>query len=237
MGQDMSNALIYAIHGFLGNSFDWDAVKDKLTNVNFVAEDLFSKNQQLDYFLNRVSSFSSFEGKKIFLGYSMGGRLGLQLLKRNPELFDHYIFLSTNPGLPTTADKERKERIVSDRKWSEKINAEDWEIILQEWNSQPVFKGSNIEPKRDLKDYDLLKLKEGIVKWSLGEQEDFSDIIQLNNYKITWVAGDRDEKYCDIAENLKSKGVLLGYNKISAGHRIWLDNPEAVASVIKDLLC
>ena len=226
----MPNTLIYAIHGFLGSASDWNLVKNKLINVNFVAEDLFSKDQQQE------NSFSSFEAKKIFLGYSMGGRLGLQLLKKNSGLFDHYIFLSTNPGLPVTADQERKQLVASDRKWSDKINAENWESFLMEWYSQPIFKASKEEPKRELKDYDLFKLKESLVKWSLGEQEDFSDIIKQNNYKVTWVVGDRDQKYCEIAKNMKNKAVLLDYKKISGGHRLWLDNAEAVVSVIKDLI-
>ena len=236
----MSNVLIYAIHGFLGNSSDWTSIKNGLKNdfknINFVAEKLFSKEHQLDYFLKRVSSFSLFQGKKIFLGYSLGGRLGLQLLKKNPELFDHYIFLSTNPGLPSLACEDRKNRILSDQKWSEKINQENWQQLLQEWNSQQVFKGSDIEPARELKDYDLSKLKESLMKWSLGVQEDFSDLIQMNNYKITWVVGDRDEKYCDIAENMQNKKILLDYKKISSGHRIWLDNPGAVVEMIKQVI-
>ena len=53
----------------------------------------------------------------------------------------------------------------------------------------------------------------------------------MNNNKITWVVGDRDPKYCEIAEQMKNKKILSGFKKISAGHRIWLDNPSAVVEI------
>lgn len=223
----MSADLVYAVHGFLGQSSDWGSIKNNLPGVNFVAEELFSEQETIG-----IESVYKFQGKKIFLGYSLGGRLGLKMLKKTPELFDHYIFLSTNPGLPVTDTEGRKNRIINDEKWSEKITEKNWADFLTEWNAQPVFQGSNAEPVRDINRYDLQKLRQGILKWSLGIQEDFSDTIKMNNYKITWGVGDRDPKYCEIAEQMKNKKILSGFKKISAGHRIWLDNPDAVIEII-----
>lgn len=231
MGSAMSADLIYAVHGFLGCSSDWDTVKKSLPGCNFIAEDLFSKEPE-----KGIGSFQKITGKKIFLGYSLGGRLGLAMLKENPDLFDHYIFLSTNPGFSSTNLELREKRIQADKIWSDKINQNNWSNFLKEWNAQSVFQGSASEPKRDVERYDLQKLKESIVKRSLGIQEDFSDSIQMNNNKITWLVGDRDEKYCAIAEKMKNKKIILGYERISSGHRIWLDNPSAVVEVIKRTL-
>ncbi len=226
----MSACLVYAIHGFLGHSSDWCRIKKSLPELNFIAEELFSKDPTIG-----TESFRKFQGKKIFLGYSLGGRLGLQILKKTPELFDHYIFLSTNPGLPATDAEERKIRILNDQKWSEKISQKNWAGFLEEWNEQAVFRGSTAEPKRDINLYDLQKLKKSLKKWSLGLQEDFSDIIRVNNHKITWVVGDRDKKYCEIAEQMKNKKILSGYERILSGHRIWLDNPDAVVELVKQV--
>jgi len=232
----MPATLVYAIHGFLGRASDWVEVEKILPNVSFVAEELFSKNQRLDYFLTRVKSFESFQGKKIFLGYSLGGRLGLQLLKKTPDIFDHYCFLSTNPGLPSQALEERKNRIIQDKNWSVKISKENWYLFLQEWNSQPLLQGANAAPQRDIKNYDLQKLQEAQLWWSLGKQEDFSETIRIHKEKITWAVGDRDKRYCAIAEDMKNKKILLDYKKLSSGHRIWLDNPSAVASIIDHIV-
>lgn len=241
----MSATLVYAIHGFLGESSDWSLIREDIKkkykgNLNFISEDLFAKDQQgildfgkqADSIIKKIKSFDSFAGKKILVGYSLGGRIALHILQQSPELFDHFIFLSTNPGLKNDAENERKNRIINDQKWSEKISMENWDEFLKEWNSQSVFAGSSSEPMRDPQNYDLLKLKESMVKWSLGKQTDFSNVLQMFNYKITWVVGSRDVKYCEIAEVLKSKGCINQFVKAEAGHRLWLDNPKAVAEII-----
>ena len=223
----MLPGLVYAIHGFLGQATDWDQVKNSLPNLNFIAESLFSKKQAIG-----IQAVNKFSGNKIFIGYSMGGRLGLQILKTTPELFNHFIFISTNPGLPVAKLEERKSRILNDKIWSDKISAENWINFLKEWNAQSVFQGLNEEPKREVSLYDLQKLKEYLSMYSLGKQEDFSEIIRINNKKISWVVGERDLKYCAIAETMKKNKILSGYERISSGHRIWLDNPNGIVQLI-----
>jgi 2-succinyl-6-hydroxy-2,4-cyclohexadiene-1-carboxylate synthase len=243
----MSATLVYAIHGFLGEASDWSQIKAGIENnsegsVNFITENLFGKdetgildfNKQADSIIKKIKSLGRFNAKKILLGYSLGGRIGLHILKQNTELFDHYVFLSTNPGLKSP--DERKKRILHDQSWSEKISLENWDSFINEWNSQSVFAGSSDEAKRDPSRFDLLKLKESMLKWSLGQQTDFSDTIHMFNYKITWMVGDRDEKYCEIAESLKKNSIIKDYIKASSGHRIWLDNPQAVVDAVSKLI-
>lgn len=248
-----SEVLIYALHGFLGKGSDWNVLKNILhkedsslgvLDINFIAEDLFDKNNSkpfnadifVNFFSKRLTSIESFKGKKIFIGYSLGGRLGLQILEKMPEVFDHYIFLSTNSGLPQNAFQDRQIRIQNDLKWSEKISTENWDLFLNEWNSQTIFRGSHSEMPRDLNDYDLFKLKEALNIWSLGKQDDFSEVIRNNNFKITWMVGDRDQKFYEMAIELKKNKVLTDFVKIASGHRLCLDNAEAVFEVLKKVL-
>lgn len=221
----MSKTLVYAVHGFLGQDSDWDKIKNELSEVEFLTPNLFGKKPK------EISLKNDYQ-KKIFLGYSLGGRLGLQKLKKNPHEFDHYIFLSTGSGLAHSAAAERKLRIENDQKWAEKITEKNWETFLKEWNSQSIFNGSIEEPVRDLAQYDLGKLQSALMEWSLGKQEDFVDLIRENQKKITWVVGDRDQKYGQIAESLKLRNALQEYVKVESGHRIWLDNPDSVVEVI-----
>lgn len=163
----------------------------------------------------------------------MGGRLGLRLLSENPREFDHYIFLSTHPGL---SDQQSKNlRVESDEKWAGKIKHENWPELQKLWNAQSVFAGSGSEPVRDVARYDLAKLKLALGDWSLGRQNDYAELIREHNQKITWVVGERDPKFCAIAADLENKKILSGYEKISSGHRIWLDHPAAIADIIKKI--
>ena len=226
----MSTHLIYALHGYLGCAADWDVLKSLLPDFEFIAEDLFSEKPELG-----IESLLEKLGSKIFIGYSLGGRLGLKILDKYPQLFDHFIFLSTNPGLAKDNFAAREARLQSDKLWSAKISPENWSSFLEEWNRQSVFAGSTQEPQRLLESYNLTKLKDALSNWSLSAQPDYSSLIRKYRHKITWVVGDRDSKFCALAEELKNKKILSGYERISSGHRIWLDHPQAVADIIKQI--
>lgn len=241
----MSEHVIFALHGFLGQSSDWNAVKQALPNrSDFVAFDLFSEESldvcELEDYAEELSAEVEevVEGKKkkIFVGYSLGGRLGLHLLQNNPDQFDHYIFLSTNPGLTDAEAAEKNKRLLNDMKWASQISELNWSQFLKAWNQQAVFENSAQEPERHCGDYDLNKLKRALVMWTLSQQDDFRPLIQEFSDKITWVVGEKDTKYLQIAEDMKQKKILLDYKRISSGHRIWLDQPKAISNLLIDLL-
>lgn len=239
----MSDTVVFALHGFLGQSSDWAAIRKDFPNKSeFKTLDLFSSDatdidELEDYaetLSEQVDELIAEKKKKIFVGYSLGGRLGLHLLQNNPDQFDHYIFLSTNPGFSDAEGAEKNKRLLSDMKWASQISEANWDPFLKAWNQQAVFEGSAEEPERHASDYDLNKLKRALVMWTLSQQDDFRPLIQEFQNKISWVVGDKDLKYMQIAESLKQEKILSDYKKISAGHRIWLDQPDAVSKLIKD---
>ncbi len=240
----MPKGLVYALHGFLGKGSDWSLIQQALqkSGVQFVSDSLFAKESEdiLDFknyakrIIQKVRALH--EGDpKVFVGYSLGGRIGLSILAEDPQLFDHYIFLSTNPGLSNEAVRDRLQRIQSDQQWSEQITEANWNHFIKNWNEQPIFAGSNAEPTRHIDDYDLDKLKKSLSIWSLGNQKDLTDVIKLNQNKITWIVGDSDHKFLEIAESLKQKKILLDYKRISSSHRIWCDQPIQVVELLRNL--
>jgi 2-succinyl-6-hydroxy-2,4-cyclohexadiene-1-carboxylate synthase len=249
MGSTMPNDLVFALHGFLGQATDWQVIKKFIQaspNIQFEALDLFHEDslpiQEFEDYTEQlaeeidalIDDQPSEVGQKIFLGYSLGGRLGLHLLQQDPEQFDHYIFVSTNPGLDENKSNEKNERLMTDMKWAQQISESNWSEFIAAWNAQAVFENSNDEPIRHYGDYDLDKLKRALVMWSLSQQEDFRDLIQEFQHKITWVVGEKDLKYSQMAEEMKQKKVLLEYKKISSGHRIGLDQIFEIVKIITD---
>lgn len=241
----MSEHVIFALHGFLGQSSDWNQIKQALSSrSDFVAVDLFSEespdiDELEDYaeeLSNEVDEIVEGKKKKIFIGYSLGGRIGLHLMQNNPDQFDHYIFISTNPGLTETEASEKNQRLIADMKWSSLISESNWSEFLKSWNQQPVFAGSTNEIERHLGDYDINKLKRAMVMWTLAQQDDFRPLIQEFNDKITWIVGEKDSKYLNLAESMKQKKILLDYKRISSGHRILLDQPKFISDLLVDLL-
>ncbi|AGH94705.1 alpha/beta fold hydrolase [Pseudobdellovibrio exovorus] len=241
---------VFALHGFLGQSSDWNQIQQKLKDsVDFHALDLFSKDSSVITDLSSYTSelavqiqqrqsesFSTQDiksRKRIFVGYSLGGRLGLHLLLNHSDLFDVYIFLSTNVGLPTSAYEERQQRIASDQRWAQQISESSWDLFLQKWNAQAVFAGSLQEPARHKSDYDLQKLQQSLDLWSVGRQQSFAEVVKEHQHKVHWIVGHRDTKYLNAAQNLHEQGCLQEVVPIDSGHRVWCDNPIAVANCIR----
>ncbi len=239
----MSKNLIFAIHGFLGQSSDWNKTKEELVSLtspsehHWITPDLFSLAalpiEDFEDFVCKLIEFYRSEisphSKKIFLGYSLGGRLGLYIMKMYPQLFDHFFFISTNSGLRAT--DEKLARLQHDKSWQQKLSSLPWNDFLTAWNSQAIFAGESPVLARKKSDFDVEKLKLSLIKWSLGRQDDLSLVMQQNQSKISWVVGSKDIKFVKLAENLKQKKILLDYNRIFSGHRILNDNPKSIAQL------
>ena len=218
--------IVFGLHGFLGQGSDFDRIKNVLPeNIELMTSDLF---------LDAKHDLSSFETcadqifvelkeiseKKIFIGYSLGGRIGLHILDQCPDLFDEYIFLSTNAGLAD--ETEKKQRYAADQLWAKKINTLTWSDFLTEWNSQPVFDGGS-EPIRIENQFNKNQLICAMTTLSIAKQKNMNSVIEKNRKKIKWVVGDKDRKYLGLAQDLKQKKIIEDYSRISSGHRILFD--------------
>lgn len=229
----------YCLHGFLGEGSDWDGAISyvKSENFKFIKPSFFSPDCFIDLRLQsfiddiQIQQKTDSYHKKIFMGYSLGGRIGLKILSNFPSLFDHFIFLSTHPGL--IQNEEKQQRLFNDQNWANQISTNHWDQFIFNWNSQDVLK-SQIQPDRKAKSFSVNKLQQGLKDWSLGHQNDYRQIISEYQSRITWVVGDRDQKFCHLAEDLKQKKTLLDYKRVSSGHRVLFENPQAIAELISN---
>ncbi len=237
------NNLIYGLHGFLGTGSDWNQSTQLLTQENLVVtpsylSDPKFKSLSLNVFYNDIQSYFRPEIKrKIFIGYSLGGRIGLELLSRYPNLFEHWIFISTHPGL--IEDHEKNKRIENDEIWSDKIKKigdnYSWNEFLKDWNQQPVLS----ESKNNFSNLENL-LIESLVSalniYSLGRQFDKRDVLKSNEKKVTWVNGELDQKFLSLSNELEQNKILLNYKRIFGGHRLLIDNPNEIRALLQEVL-
>jgi len=243
----MSDIQIVAVHGFLGLGTDWDLIEKccaTKAQLDWLKIDLFStglksniQEADLNSFSNlalKIDSLADQNKKKIFIGYSLGGRIGLEILKEYSEHFEHFVFLSTNPGLIN--ETEKQERLVQDLKWKDRLTKLTWPEFLEQWLQQPVFKNDQtIHRLANL--FDPKKLAFGLDQLSLGQQNEMSDVIANHRHKLTWVVGDLDSKFLHIAEALKQKKILSSYERISqSGHRILFDQPNKIADLLLQII-
>lgn len=158
----------------------------------------------------------------VLLGYSMGGRLALQLLER--ERFRSAIIVSAGLNAP---DDERRRR---DDEWARRFESDDWAALMRDWNAQPVFGGHVVERREE--DYDR-----GELAWQLRELSPAvlpPPRLEEIETPVLWIAGERDTKYVDVARRAVAR---LPHAELwlcpDAGHRVPWEQPEAFVAQLR----
>jgi 2-succinyl-6-hydroxy-2,4-cyclohexadiene-1-carboxylate synthase len=216
---------IYALHGFLGRGIDWTLLENTFQKKQIQTVDIFSErysalSMDLKVWAKTFNhSVSVSQSNRILMGYSLGGRLALHVLIDDPAQWSAAILISTSPGLKTM--KERKQRLMNDKKWAKKFLSGSWEKLIEEWNNQAIFNGESFPFERREADFSRVKLAEVLEKWSLGLQDDLSAPLSLLPQPILWIVGENDKKHTEIAKtitltNPKSEIWIVP----EAGHRL-----------------
>lgn len=225
---------IYALPGFLGLRSDWAELKKEFSSHNVIPIDPYQvaqPEQSLDKWAQEF--IKTMEQKPIFLGYSMGARLGMHALLENSHLFKAMVLISGNPGLKT--QKEKEKRLASDHAWAERFQKEPWESLMHSWNNLPIFSATSM-PRYE-KDYCRNQLSSALIHWSLAKQRDFSSIIQQASLPILWIVGELDEAYSNRAKTLKFSHPLSEIRIIpSSFHRVPWEQPQEFYAVLSQFL-
>ena len=235
----------FALHGFLGEGADWVPLKDELRKIlpsfDFYAPSLFSQGNSFNFesfetisesiqnYLTTMS-FNNQSVKKVYIGYSLGGRIGLHLLESG--LFDHFVFISTHCGLDSVEDQQK--RIEADKLWADRVKQLGWDDFIVQWSNQDVLAKST-KVLRQESHFDRNKLRQAMLNLSLGRQENKESNIQKHQDRITWVVGDSDQKFLDLGHELVQKKILPKIGRIpNSGHRVVFDQPSQLAKYISN---
>jgi len=222
---------IHLLHGFLGRAHDWDG----LFSERAVAEDLYRFIDPFEEWADKYNASLPKEGRKVLLGYSMGGRLGLHALLQQPDLWNAAIFISTHPGLSSPA--ERKQRVIADEAWAKRFEKEEWEPLMQAWNSQPVFQDDGVIFDRREEHFCRHALAQSMRVWSLGSQEALGAKIAQLEIPILWMAGKEDTKFASLAESIFLKHPLSRICIMpNSGHRLPWQRPREFEAILTDFL-
>lgn len=251
----MERVNIFFLHGFLGTPQDWRKVQEALPShdrLKVFSPDYFHEgwlnpetplHEWGERFNRWVEQKSASGDRNILVGYSLGGRLSLHALAAKPGLWYKSILVSTNPGFDDELsgfepDSDiRRQRWLQDSYWAEEFGKAPWEMLLRNWNAQAVFGGGSEEPTRDEKQFSRELLGLALTQWSLAQQRNMRPVIQTQQGKISLLVGERDEKFVDMALNLKEEIPNLKVDIVpDASHRILFDRPREVAEKIKSLL-
>lgn len=194
--------VIRVFHGFLGSPSDFDFLK----GPDVVLHDLYQEIPET-------------HSDDTLIGYSMGGRLAMELAKKNG--FQKLILINSHPGLQD--DKEREVR----SQWEEEVleRLTDPVSFLSWWNGLPLFHADRPLTKVPAGSDSLFK------KMALSRQENFLPFLTENKSRVHWIIGSRDPKYSGLAEKLKDFDV----HPVPGGHRLF-QQPELLLPELKKIL-
>lgn len=226
---------VFCLHGFLGLPSDWDFLKTP-SDLTLEKVDIFKTLSPVagtmadwaETFNHQVSQKPEKPNeKRILLGYSMGGRLALHCLVRNPSLWAGAVIVSANPApLP----EEREPRLIADETWAQRFESEPWERVVSAWENHPVFGGKPIPFVRRECDFRRADLAGAFRAWSLARQENLTPRLSDLDVPILWITGEQDSRYHQIARRVQSQVPSAPIQFVSipnSGHRVPWEQTEA----------
>lgn len=244
----LGKPVLLMLHGFMGSHKDWDEVTKLIEDEFFMIQiDLpghgktnsspYSKQQdfldELKVFVEKINDYSP-----LGLGYSMGGRMLLQLETETPGLFSKLVLESVHPGIENEEEKEK--RLESDRHLFDGIDSqEDFKSFLNNWYSLPLFEGikdhPNFEKLLESKaNSDIAELKQALILLSTGHQKDCSSVFEKSKNPIHYLSGQNDQKYTQFAESFKrlNNPNLKVHIFENCSHNIHFQTPESISKAL-----
>jgi 2-succinyl-6-hydroxy-2,4-cyclohexadiene-1-carboxylate synthase len=236
----MDTALL--VHGFAGTAGSWDRFSNHLDPQRYrpVAVDLRGHGQNAalrpisfetcidDLLLAAPASFT-------LVGYSLGGRLALQLALAAPQRVERLVLISASAGIED--DDARAARLVSDLDLADRLDRLPIEQFASEWLAGPLFVGDAPEAQ-DLARSEIEKnspasLACALRGLSVGRMEPLWERLGEISAPTMVVAGETDETYVALAKRMSSAIAGSELQIIQgAGHALPRSASEALAGLL-----
>jgi 2-succinyl-6-hydroxy-2,4-cyclohexadiene-1-carboxylate synthase len=171
----------------------------------------------------------------VLAGYSLGGRIAVHAALALGERVQRLVLISASPGLADAA--ERAARREADEQLAERVEHLDIEEFALEWARTPVLGGLPPEVAAEVHADRLRSTPAGLARalqgLGTGALPSLWERLGELAMPVTLIAGERDEKFCQIAERMSARLPAAQVQLVSgAGHAVHLEAPERVAEII-----
>jgi len=230
------------LHGFTQTGASWDGVRAELaTSAEVTAPDLrghgaCAASRPIDTQHLVADILALADGREFALaGYSMGGRLALQVALAAPAQVTALTLLSCTAGIEEEA--ERASRVAADEDLAATIEAQGIDAFANSWGEQPLFAGQpehvRAAAHAQRSGQHPAGLAAALRGFGAGAMPSVWGELHTLGMPATVMAGERDEKYVVIGRRLvaalaKGRAVVVA----GAGHALTLEAPQAVAGAI-----
>jgi len=235
---------VVLLHGFSGTGRAWDGVAARLGREGYrpLAPDLLGHGTARECdppitFAGCVSHVLAVAPERFTLcGYSLGGRVALQVALGAPERVSRLVLVSTSPGIEDEA--ERAERRRADQQLADELEEEPFEDFIDRWRGQPLFADDPPEVGRLAREDQRRNRPEALAAVlrgvGTGEMEPLWDKLAELTMPVTVIVGERDLKFRELGERMATLLPNADLRVIAGGHRLALENPAGVAEAVID---
>jgi len=242
------------LHGFTGSAASWEAVRAAFRPTRrVVAIDLpghgatvvrrrfdGSFAATVDLVAATLDALGIAEADVV--GYSMGGRLALQLALARPERVARLVLESASAGLATAAARAR--RRAADAALAAAIERDGIAAFVRRWEALPLFRSLADQPaavrdalRRQRLACDAAGLAASLRGCGLGSQPWLGGRLASLAMPVLLLTGERDTKFTRTATRLLPR-FADGRHEIvaAAGHMPHLEQPARFLRAVRDFL-
>ncbi len=235
---------VLLLHGFMGSRLDWQPLAAVLARSHCcLAVDLPGHGEtgdpgdesrwSPDGCVAALAGLLAAAGGGSVVGYSLGGRLALQLAVEYPDLVTRATIVSSSPGIADEA--ARQTRRAEDEQRACALETLGLEPFLDAWYRQPLFAQLREHPafpavleRRRRNDPRLLA--RSLRTMGAGVQRSLWGDLAGVRTPLLFLAGQRDVKFAALAFDAvalcpRAEAVVLR----GRGHALVEEDPEAVA--------
>jgi 2-succinyl-6-hydroxy-2,4-cyclohexadiene-1-carboxylate synthase len=232
---------IVLVHGFTQTSNTWDHVAKRLAARHTVITVDLPGHGASDEVRADVSTAADLlgwtAGRATYVGYSMGGRVSLQLAVTRPDLVDRLVLVSATAGIEDAT--ERESRRSADDTLARSIERDGVDAFLDRWLSLPLFatlppdSAGLAERRRNTAD----GLASSLRLAGTGTQEPLWERLGELAMPVLLVAGARDAKYVALAERMARRIPAATLEVLAhAGHAVHLEQPDEFVRAVEPWL-
>lgn len=174
------------------------------------------------------------------LGYSMGGRIALSLLRMSADCMASLTLEACNLGCETCDD--RKRAAIRNAQWVALLREKGMASFVDYWESLPMFATQraggfdmHVRAGRLANEAEPMALcLEGAGKQAMPLAPEIRRYIKETAIPLAYFYGDQDHKSAQVAQQLQLLGVAL--SSFPAGHNVHLEAPMLYLEEVRNFL-
>ena len=216
------------LHGLFGSPDDWKNIADEEDICLTLPGHCHTKPAPIEAILEMLPETCD------LVGYSMGGRIAMQLKCLAPKRIKHLTILSAHPGI--VDETIRAKRLALDFARAEKIRTQGLPQFLKTWYNGDLFASLKAMANFDeifarRTEHNERDLARALEIYSVGHQPPLWE--ELLKYKLDtrFIFGATDFTYEPVVAELKKQGHQVIMQ--TCGHAMHLEVPMQTKQIIK----